>query len=125
MKKKSTEITEGKTIVIEKGCKDGYDYIRIFVDGEGPFEPSSDLSRKLTGATQEFHQEGIFSTELPKDLWFCYGTKKISLSSFEGMTRLFSNDTAKEYAEEINRRITALKRWVGKHDYESTATFSV
>lgn len=101
-------------VILVKGCKNGYSYEKVFVNGEELHFHTA--SRRLTGADGE-DGCGIFqngSTSI---------TKGGASNTFVFAER--AEFATPEYVEILKRRIAEVREWVQNLDYERQVSFLV
>lgn len=106
---------EKQTIKIERGIKNGRNYIKINGQSGNWYR----ISREITRTTHE-EGTGIFET-LPQKIW--YGEQEKIFTEFKRIN--YEKDSLKKISEEIKRRVKIIRAWIATLDYEEDITFTV
>lgn len=101
-------------IKLVKGCKNGYSYERVLIDGK---EYQLHIASRLLTNTSSEDGVGIFQC----------GTVNIRKGN---MSKMFSFDESAEFATPeyvkiLKKRIAEVREWVKSLDYEHQVIFSV
>ena len=118
------------TITVQKGCKNGIDYVNIWINGiEKPYD--YELGRTLTGCTSE-SQYGVFTLDTtPQEIVLWYGKQNTRLNTLlppeqTGNAGILSYDQDMDtFVSKLRTRILVVQAWVNDQDFELVRSFEV